>query len=247
MAESVRSSSPEPKNADSSLPHVPESRVDSILEVLQPMVEALGRTIGPHCEVVLHDLRRPEQSIIAISNGAVTGRHIGGPVIGGPAKDVALKLLDSRVKKSTLSVAYATRTRDGRELRSTSLVMRTPEGKPVIALCINVDLSILTMARQFLDEISKVAPVDHERSSGDNAQIEVSEVIIQMLKEALEEIGKPAKFMDREDRLRAVRLMHERGLFLIRGGVERAADALGISRFTLYGYLKEVRSDHMGG
>jgi predicted transcriptional regulator YheO len=162
-------------------------------------------------------------------------------------KDVALKLLDSGSRESTLSIGYATRTRDGRELRSTSLVVRTPGGKPVVAFCINVDLSVLKMARQLLDELTKATPTDVERPSEENTQIEVSDVIAQMIKEAVEEVGKlPPKLMDRDDRLRAVRLMHERGLFLIRGGVERAADALGISRFTLYGYLKEVRNRPIG-
>jgi predicted transcriptional regulator YheO len=210
---------------------------------MQPLVKAVGATVGQHCEVVLHDLRVPEHSIVAIANGRVTGRRVGGPVIGGPMKDVALKMLDSRVGDSTLSIGYTTHTRDGRELRSTSLTLRTPEGKPVLAFCINVDLSALTMARLLLEEFSKAEPVAEGSAKADETpQMEVAEVIEQMIREALQEGGKPAKFMDRSERLRAVRTMHEHGLFLIRGGVERAAAALGVSRFTLYGDLKEVRN-----
>jgi predicted transcriptional regulator YheO len=223
------------------LPRIAERDVDSVLTLLRPVVEAIGKTVGAQCEVVLHDLRVPERSIVAITNGAVTGRRVGGPVVGGPTKDVALKLLDSAIKESTLSVGYRTKTRDGRELRSTSLVLRTPAGKPVIALCINLDLSAFTMARLLLDEISKTSTASTE-ASGEEAQLDVGDVIAHMIEEAIAEVGKPAKFMDREDRLQAVRLMHERGLFLIRGGVERAAAALGVSKFTLYSYLKEVRA-----
>lgn len=224
------------------IPHAQETQVDVVLAILKPLVEAVGATIGPHCEVVLHDLRTPEHSIVAIWNGSVTGRGVGGPVVGGPMKDVALKLLDAEVGESTLSVGYKTETRDGRELRSTSLVLRTPEGKPVIAFCINVDLTAITMARSLLDEISRVAFAGDETSPAEVAQTEVSEIIAQIIQEAIERVGKPPRFMEREDRLRAVRLMHERGLFLVRGGVERAADVLAISRFTLYGYLKEIRT-----
>lgn len=209
---------------------------------VKAFVDAIGRTVGPHCEVVLQDLRIPEHSIVTISNGEVTGRRLGGPVIGGPAKDVALKLLNSGVTASTLSVGYKTYTRDNRELRSTSLVLRTPDGKPAIALCLNVDLSALTMARLLLEEIAKVPEADDESQAGEAAQTEVADVMAHMIHEALAEVGKPPKFMDRDERLQAVGLMHERGLFLIRGGVERAAASMGISRFTLYSYLKEVRS-----
>ena len=225
---------------DDTPPRIPERDVDAVLSFLRPVVEAIGRTVGSHCEVVLHDLRVPERSIVAISNGVVTGRHVGGPVVGGPSKDVALRLLDSAIKDSTLSVGYRTQTRDGRELRSTSLVLRTPGGKPVIALCLNVDLSAFTMVRALLEEIAKPAPASAD-APAEETQLDVGEVIPQMIQEALAEVGKPPKFMDRDDRLRAVGLMHERGLFLIRGGVERAAAALGISKFTLYSYLKEVR------
>ncbi len=233
----------QPQDAGDVLPRIADRDVDSVLALLRPAAEAIGKTVGAHCEVVLHDLRVPERSIVAITNGAVTGRRVGGPVVGGPAKDVALKLLDSAIKESTLSVGYRTKTRDGRELRSTSLVLRTPAGKPVIALCINLDLSAFTMARLLLDEISKTSTSAME-AGGEEVQLDVGDVIAHMIEEALAEVGKPAKFMDREDRLQAVRLMHERGLFLIRGGVERAAAALGISKFTLYGYLKDVRAFH---
>lgn len=229
------------EEAGAALPRVAERDVDAVLAVLRPVVGAIGATVGAHCEVVLHDLRVPERSIVAISNGAVTGRRVGGPVVGGPTKDVALKLLDSAIKESTLSVGYRTQTRDGRELRSTSLVLRTPAGKPVIALCINLDLSALTMARVLLEEVTKMSTSSGE-AAGEETQLDVTDVIPHMIQEALTEVGKPPKFMDREDRLQAVRLMHERGLFLIRGGVERAAAALGISKFTLYSYLKEVRA-----
>ncbi len=225
------------------VPFLPAHEVDATLALLHPLVEAIGRTVGPHCEVVLHDLRTPEHSIVAISNGAVTNRRVGGPVIGGPSKDVALKLLDSDMTESSLSVGYKTHTRDGRELRSTSLVLRTPDGKPAVALCINLDLSAVSMARILLDEILKDTHREGESPREPADQIEVSEVVAQMIGETVQEIGRPPEFMDRENRLRAVRLMHERGLFLIRGGVERAAAALKISKFTLYSYLKEVRNE----
>jgi len=229
------------EEAETTVPRVADRDVDTALAMLRPIVDAVGATVGAHCEVVLHDLRVPEHSIVAIANGAVTGRRVGGPLVGGPTKDVALKLLDSAIKESTLSVGYRTQTRDGRELRSTSLVLRTHAGRPAIALCLNVDLSALTMARVLLEEITNMAASSGE-AVHEETQLDVTDVISQMIQDALTEVGKPPKFMGREDRLQAVRLMHERGLFLIRGGVERAAAALGISKFTLYGYLKEVRA-----
>ena len=211
-----------------------------VLELLKPLVDAVGRTVGRFCEVVLHDLRVPEHSIVAISNGDVTGRKVGGTVIDGPTKDIALKLLDSGISTSTLSIGYRTYTRDHRELRSTSLVLRTTNGKPAVALCMNIDLSTLIVARHLLEEVTTV-PASESEKAQEGPQTDVADVMTRIIQEVLAEAAKPPGFMDRGDRLQVVRLMHERGLFLIRGGVERAAAALGISRFTLYSYLKEVR------
>jgi hypothetical protein len=35
--------------------------------------------------------------------------------------------------------------------------------------------------------------------------------------------------------------MMQRGLFIVKGGVERAASALGVSRFTIYNYQEALR------
>ncbi|RBH49962.1 hypothetical protein C3F00_035265, partial [Pseudomonas sp. MWU13-2860] len=45
------------------------------------------------------------------------------------------------------------------------------------------------------------------------------------------------------DKKQAVAQMLEQGLFIVKGGVERAAEALGVSRYTVYNYLDEIRGD----
>jgi predicted transcriptional regulator YheO len=60
----------------------------SALKDYIPLVDFLGHAMGPNCEVVLHDLTDPENSIIAIANGHVSGRKIGGPTT-----DLVLKIM----------------------------------------------------------------------------------------------------------------------------------------------------------
>ena len=43
--------------------------------------------------------------------------------------------------------------------------------------------------------------------------------------------------LSREDKQRAVARLHDRGAFRYRKSVEVVADALGVSRFTVYNYL----------
>ena len=51
------------------------------------------------------------------------------------------------------------------------------------------------------------------------------------------ELGAPLADLSREDKQRAVRLLEGRGAFQLRKAVEDVADALGVSRFTVYNYL----------
>ncbi|HET6950327.1 MAG TPA: helix-turn-helix domain-containing protein [Acidimicrobiales bacterium] len=51
------------------------------------------------------------------------------------------------------------------------------------------------------------------------------------------QLGAPLADLSREDKQRAVRMLEERGAFQLRKSVEEVADALGVSRFTVYNYL----------
>jgi predicted transcriptional regulator YheO len=55
------------------------------------MVNFIADICGPKYEVVLHDLSKPEKSVIAIRNNHISGRDIGSPIT-----DLALKILKQR-------------------------------------------------------------------------------------------------------------------------------------------------------
>jgi HTH domain len=59
--------------------------------------------------------------------------------------------------------------------------------------------------------------------------------------EAVEaELGGPLPAMSRENKQLAVRLLDERGAFILRRAVEDVADAMGVSRITVYNYLNAI-------
>jgi len=54
------------------------------------------------------------------------------------------------------------------------------------------------------------------------------------------ELGGRLPMLSREDKQRAVRLLDERGAFILRRAVEDVADAMGVSRITVYNYLNAI-------
>ena len=54
------------------------------------------------------------------------------------------------------------------------------------------------------------------------------------------ELGGPLPTLSREDKQLAVRLLDERGAFILRRAVEDVADAMRVSRITVYNYLNAI-------
>ncbi len=63
-----------------------------------------------------------------------------------------------------------------------------------------------------------------------------------MMRAAERELGTEASTWDRSDKQRVVRMLDERGAFLLRGAVDDIATAMGVSRITIYNYLNAINS-----
>ncbi|MDQ6613284.1 MAG: helix-turn-helix domain-containing protein [Actinomycetota bacterium] len=61
-----------------------------------------------------------------------------------------------------------------------------------------------------------------------------------LVAEVERELGGKLADLNREDKQRAVKLLNDRGAFSLRRSVEDVADALGVSRITVYNYLNAV-------
>ena len=61
------------------------------------------------------------------------------------------------------------------------------------------------------------------------------------------QLGGELASLSREDKQRAVRMLEERGAFQIRKSIEDTADAMGVSRITVYNYLNAIRDRAASG
>ncbi|WP_215817388.1 transcriptional regulator [Pimelobacter sp. 30-1] len=100
---------------------------------LASLVERLGAALPPTTEIILHDFSNMSATVVAVS-GSVTGRRVGDP---------PTDLLLSHVANGAERDLYYYRTvlPDGRELSSSTIVVRSVDGEPIGAICVNNDLS----------------------------------------------------------------------------------------------------------
>lgn len=217
-----------------------------VFNALLPLTELLSRVVGSNVEVVLHDLSRPERSIVAITNGHISGRSVGDPILSGPKQDKgfasAVQALSARGQPThSIIEGYNTVTAAGNPLRSTTALYRDSQGEPFAALCINADLTVVQMAHAWLGRMLDTTREPLAARPPEEAP-QVDALIEEIIADAVNRFGKPVQLMSKDEKIHAVEAMLERGLFMVRGGVERAAAALKVTRFTVYNYLETLRS-----
>ena len=73
---------------------------------------------------------------------------------------------------------------------------------------------------------------------------DISEVMESMVGGELALVNKPVAYMQKEDKLALVDDLEHKGIFDVKGSVEYVAECLGVTNFTVYNYLKEIRTKH---
>lgn len=110
---------------------------EHLLKEAEKIAVALGRMFPGLCEVVLHDLRDPEHAIRAIEN------NLSGRQIGDPATELGLARISDPDYPGVVQ-NYPNRFPDGRPAKSTSIGIKNAAGEYVAALCLNLDVSVLS-------------------------------------------------------------------------------------------------------
>lgn len=215
-----------------------------VFTVLTSVVKTVGSIVGKNTEVVLHDLTNPAHSVVAIANGHITGRVVGSPVLAGPGQDLGFNAVVQTPEQTAspepvVLEHYQTRRASGAVLHSATAIYRDSRGTPFAGFCINADLSGLHAARACLDQLLGTSSVTEVKSI---EQPDMELLMAEIIQSALNTTASSNRAMKKQAKIEAVRQMHERGMFIVKGGIEKAAAALGVSRYTIYNYLDEIKS-----
>lgn len=204
------------------------------------LVEFIGSAFSSNAEVVLHDFTDVEHSVIDIKNGQVTGRGIGAPLTMFARR----QLKEYEGTQDPMIMNYRGTAANGNELRSSSLFIRDTDGHVVGMLCINIDVSQLSMAAEVLQQLAFTATDRSKAFDEPAAQERFPASVSDMVEETLQEILKNgAVEIDRmlaSEKQRIVEELHAKGLFQIKGAVGDAAAALHVSEATVYRYLSAI-------
>lgn len=200
------------------------------------LAKGIACQFGSSCEVVVHDLTAEDlsHSIVIIENGHVSGRTLGE----GPPHVVweAMKANPARLENR---LAYLTRTRDGKILKSSTMFLQDETGRPRYIFSINYDITII---KAMEEELQHYTFMPHpEGKDPERIPRSVGDLLDELIDQSIKLVGKPVEQMNKEDRMQAIRFLNESGAFLIAKAGPKICHTFGISKYTLYSYLDAAK------
>lgn len=223
---------------------------ERLIALFSALVRPLGETLPSSCEVVLHDLFQMPRSIVAIY-GDVSGLRVGDEPIDG-LRDNIMGLSGDTV------VGYYTTLADGRQICSSTMIIRDVSGTAVAALCINADLSVWADVQKVLDtmygrstrekvlDFPALATVKEQQNRATQpiaVDENIEELAARLINNAVELVDVPVELMHKRHKVAVVRDLKVRGIFLLRDGVDMVAASLNVTRFTIYNYLNQLSDE----
>ncbi|WP_026395385.1 helix-turn-helix transcriptional regulator [Acetobacterium malicum] len=220
---------------------------DFMLKQYSILVDFLGKSLGPDYEVALHDIGYDTNSIVAISNGNISGRTIGAPMT-----DLALSIVsDKSYRNSNYKINYKGISKELRILRSSTMFIKDETDELVGLLCINfdnkkyVDISnqVLSLCQpdnlieQNVTYESINSLLDDESESFSGSVAELTETVLNKI---LADKNIPIDRLTQSERLDIIDVLNKKGIFMLKGAVSEVANQLRCSDPSIYRYLSKL-------
>lgn len=204
-----------------------------------PIVNLIAEMFGENCEVVLHDLTKPDQSVVYIVNSHVSDRQLG------ESFDYLINrvLVSNRFENDLLANYYFT-SRNGNKIKSSTAFLRDDKNKVIGALCVNYAIDeIEAFSNNLINFLGEKEYSREEKTDADKGTqylSSIDDILDDMLDSS---IPISALNMSRDEKLETLKFLDEKGVFLVKGAIDKVAVHLGVSKVTVYSYLDEIRTN----
>lgn len=213
---------------------------EQVFKFLCNVAEGIALMFGKNCETLVHDLSDRGLKILAIYNGHVSGREVGSELdiygndnklINSNGGNSLLELFKNKSFVNNLVI-----NKSGKKIKSSTFPFISEDFS--FALGINFDITSIDDALSFLQDLSMVEGdlVDNIYDSYYENQLE------ELFDKAIVTMGldKPIDSLNKEERLHLVSILKDKNMFTIQKSVPFVSKKLGVSRYTIYNYLKEL-------
>lgn len=219
-------------------------------------LEGLQKFLGDHCEIIIHDYRKGyDHTIVYALNARVSGREVGGSPHGG-----MITQFGKDIEPYRQSIQYFDTSQKDHFFKSCTTLIEDENHKIVGSVCLNMDVSDLFLAQNALQaflqypaasspSLASAASASDTASAAESASSEafilkknVDEIVQHYMQQAESLVGKPMSLMNKEEKVKALDYLDQKGVFKISKTSLLLCEALQISKYTLYSYLDEARN-----
>ncbi|KKO54187.1 helix-turn-helix transcriptional regulator [Paenibacillus sp. DMB20] len=207
----------------------------AILQSYDSIVDGLADYLGDASEIVLHSLEDYQHSVVHIANGHHTGRELGAPIT-----NLALQMLNEiKRSNSKQAISYFTRSKNNRLMKSSTIAIRGEGGKIIGLLCINMN-----MDESFFDFLQAFMPQPDIETRGQQEYFasSVEDMILETIERTIESVDSSPDISYANRNKHIIGLLHDRGVFNMRDAVTIVANALKITKHTVYMHLRNLAS-----
>ncbi len=208
-----------------------------LLDGYAALLPGIVTLFGPNCVASLHSAEDESFPCVAVENGAIVGMKIAMPMPEFAADAVSDEAHHGG--KNTIGLYYS-KTADDHALKCVVNLIRNPGHDLIGCLCISIDVSV--PLHEFIRNFIPVVDNDLAESIAEplTSNIEnIDQLIYRSIAQAMEEANS-CRGLSATDRNRlVVQQLQNSSIFNIRGAVNIVAKELGVSRYTVYNYLKD--------
>lgn len=203
-----------------------------------PIVEFLGKMLGPETEVVLTDLEK----IVHVAN-----QFGSNTIVGSPLGKRELDFMSSPSYADTpYIINYRALATTGDRMRSSTMFIR--EGGELLGLLvINSKVEDLLLLRNITDTLingynANLNMAESQKDSPvyDNLAISVEDMVSNVVDTRLAKWGVPADRLTPAEKKDIVQELDQQGAFMVKGSVSIVARRLASSDATIYRYLHQL-------
>ena len=89
--------------------------------------------------------------------------------------------------------------------------------------------------------MNELCKVDEKEVEAIGEVNKVNDVLYDIVENTIHKYGRPVIYLTKDEKVSIVKDLEEKGVFLIKGAIDYVANALQVSRYTIYNYLDGIR------
>ncbi len=205
------------------------------LESYTAAADGISRIFGSCCDVRIYSLDGGTQALVYEDSSADSARQ-DEPLLTGSEIELVKKA--EHTPENCIG-PYISGSTSGKQFRSVLIIIRNDGGE--LIGCIRIRFDISAPLNQFMKILMTPERGAEDKSAGESYPDKVENLVHAAFLKVLKETSEATGIAPIEKNKSIIQRLQEQGIFDIKGAVDIVAAELGVSKYTIYNYIRDVK------